>query len=49
MFVYNEDVFLKVIKSDRVASNFDIIGKAPFKISMQMVGKFDGTLKIQTW
>ena len=52
ILVYNEDIFLKMVDNDHVVSNFNIIGKAPFKISM--AGKYSSrtsnvTLRIQTW
>ena len=50
ILVYNEDVFLKMVDSDHVVSNFNVIGKAPFKISMAgSCSCSNVTLRIQTW
>ena len=50
ILVYDEDVFLKIVDDAHVVSNSNIIGKAPFKISITGRCSSSGaTLKIQTW
>ena len=51
ILVYDEDVFLKIVDDAHVVSNFNIIGKTPFKISItgRWPSKSIATLNIQTW
>ena len=51
LLVYNDDVYLKMTDSTGVVTNFNVIGKTPFKISMagKLLARSSATFKIQIW
>ena len=51
LLVYNDDIYFKMTDNAHVVTNFNIIGKAPFKISIsgKLASRSAGTFKIQTW
>ena len=51
LLVYNDDMYFKMTNNSHVVTNFNIIGKTPFKISVvgKPVSRSAGTFKIQTW